>query len=226
MPPRQSATPPGAPRRRQKTPYPGGWIWLLLLAAVIAAILWFPLNSGTPVNYSDFRKLLQEKKLSKVTFVGADGIVAEVKEDFQKEAQEKYKIRSGRFTTRIPGGNEQAGKLSDEIAKDYPDVEMPPKQDEPSAWFGVLLLILVPTALILGLIFLFILPRLRDPLGGGFLSSYIRSPARRYEKNKTRVTFDDVADMENAKSELREVVEFLRSPEKFQRLGEIGRASC
>src|SRR5437762_6291562 len=62
---------------------------------------------------------------------------------------------------------------------------------------------------------------MRDPLGGGFLNNYIKSPAKRYEKSKMRVTFDDVAGMQNAKSELQEIVEFLRSPEKFQRLGAV-----
>src|SRR5204863_7808653 len=66
---------------------------------------------------------------------------------------------------------------------------------------------------------LILLPRFRDPLGGGFMNSYIKSPARRYDKNKGRVSFEDVADMKSAKYELQEVVEFLKSPEKFQRLG-------
>src|SRR5207248_5994733 len=67
----------------------------------------------------------------------------------------------------------------------------------------------------------FLLPRFRDPMGGGFLSNYIKSPARRYERNKMRITFDDVAGMQSAKSELQEMVEFLKSPEKFQRLGAV-----
>src|SRR5207248_7409236 len=70
-------------------------------------------------------------------------------------------------------------------------------------------------------LFVFLLPRFRDPLGGGFLSIYIKSPARRYERSKMRVTFDDVAGMQNAKGELQEVVEFLRNPDKFQRLGAV-----
>src|SRR5206468_6175475 len=60
-----------------------------------------------------------------------------------------------------------------------------------------------------------------DPLGGNFLNSYIKSPARRYERGKTRVTFDDVAGMQNAKSELQEIVDFLKSPDKFQKLGAV-----
>src|SRR5262249_59514178 len=59
----------------------------------------------------------------------------------------------------------------------------------------------------------------RDPLGGGFLSNYVKSPAKRYDKTKMRVTFEDVANMTSAKSELQEIVDFLKSPEKFQRLG-------
>ncbi|HMO37415.1 MAG TPA: hypothetical protein PKA06_15355, partial [Gemmatales bacterium] len=77
------------------------------------------------------------------------------------------------------------------------------------------LLVYLAPILILVALFMFILPRMRDPMGGGFISSYIKSPARRYEKGKTRVTFDDVAGMENAKAELQEVVDFLKSPEKF-----------
>src|SRR5262249_38319342 len=83
---------------------------------------------------------------------------------------------------------------------------------------GPLMLTVLPTLLLLGVLFFF-LSRMRDPLGGGFLTSYIKSPARRYDKAKMRITFEDVADMENAKSELQEVVEFLKSPEKCQRLG-------
>src|SRR5213076_1804244 len=92
------------------------------------------------------------------------------------------------------------------------------REEEHFGWLAPLLMMLLPAVLLLGL-FLFLLPRFRDPMGGGFLSSYIKSPAKRYERSKMRVTFDDVADMQNAKGELQEVVDFLRSPEKFQRLG-------
>src|SRR5208337_4279697 len=71
-----------------------------------------------------------------------------------------------------------------------------------------------------GAIFFFlILPRFRDPLGSNFLNNYIRSPAKRFDKTKMRTTFEDVADMTNAKFELQEIVEFLKNPEKFQKLG-------
>jgi len=62
--------------------------------------------------------------------------------------------------------------------------------------------------------------RARDQImGGGILSGFVKSPARRYETGKKRVTFDDVAGLEGVKTDLAEVVEFLKSPQKFQRLG-------
>ncbi|HEX5442597.1 MAG TPA: ATP-dependent zinc metalloprotease FtsH [Pirellulales bacterium] len=66
----------------------------------------------------------------------------------------------------------------------------------------------------------FMFRRARDQfLGGGLLSGFNKSPAKRYEDSKARITFDDVAGLEGVKNELTEVVEFLKNPEKFQRLG-------
>src|SRR5439155_21718995 len=87
------------------------------------------------------------------------------------------------------------------------------------AWIGPFVVYVLPLLIIVAFFVFFLLPRLRDPLGGGFLSSYIKSPARRYDTSKMRVTFQDVADMQYAKSELQQIVEFLKNPEKFQRLG-------
>jgi cell division protease FtsH len=56
-------------------------------------------------------------------------------------------------------------------------------------------------------------------LGGGMLSGVLRSPARRYATDGPGVTFNDVAGLGNVKKDLQEVVQFLKEPEKFQRLG-------
>ena len=84
---------------------------------------------------------------------------------------------------------------------------------------GLLWLILVlPTFLILGLVYL-MMRRARDQFDGGILGSFVKSPAKRHDKSKQRTTFEEVAGLENAKGELQEIVEFLKNPEKFQRLG-------
>jgi cell division protease FtsH len=56
-------------------------------------------------------------------------------------------------------------------------------------------------------------------LGGGMLSGVLRSPARRYAEDGPRITFADVAGLGNVKKDLQEIVQFLKEPEKFQRLG-------
>lgn len=62
--------------------------------------------------------------------------------------------------------------------------------------------------------------RSRDSMmGGGFLSSFTRSTAKRYEPSDQNITFDDVAGLEGVKADLMEIVEFLKAPEKFQKLG-------
>jgi cell division protease FtsH len=58
-----------------------------------------------------------------------------------------------------------------------------------------------------------------DPFGSGPLGSFIRSPAKRFKPHDQQTTFDDVAAMEHAKQDLQEIVEFLKTPAKFQRLG-------
>jgi cell division protease FtsH len=75
-----------------------------------------------------------------------------------------------------------------------------------------------PTLLLVGL---FVLLARRSMAGGGMgaLGNFGRSQARRVDPEKIRVTFDDVAGIDEAKAELTEIVDFLRSPERYERLG-------
>ncbi len=68
--------------------------------------------------------------------------------------------------------------------------------------------------------FWFMLRRTRDQvMGGGILGGFSKSPARRYQRGDKPITFADVAGLEGVKHELEEVVQFLKNPAKFQRLG-------
>nr|WP_234824082.1 ATP-dependent zinc metalloprotease FtsH [Bremerella cremea] len=78
--------------------------------------------------------------------------------------------------------------------------------------------------MLLPLVILFVIwnsvRRSRDQImGGGFLSGFSKSPAKRYEASRKAITFNDVAGLEGVKSDLMEIVDFLRTPEKFERLG-------
>ncbi len=77
-----------------------------------------------------------------------------------------------------------------------------------------------PVILIAVLIYFFVFRPLRNAGGGaGMLGNFGRSKHRILSKEHTNVTFDDVAGVEEAKEEVMEIVEFLKNPKKFQRLG-------
>ncbi len=92
-----------------------------------------------------------------------------------------------------------------------------PPADYGNLLYAIWLVILV--AMMVGMWYFFM--RSRDQMmGGGMLGSITRSPARRYDNEEgKRTTFDDVAGLDGVKRDLKEVVEFLKDPEKFQRLG-------
>ncbi|HHI81278.1 MAG TPA: ATP-dependent zinc metalloprotease FtsH [Planctomycetes bacterium] len=79
---------------------------------------------------------------------------------------------------------------------------------------------ILPWILIIGLFWFFIIRQMRSPGGGGGVLNFGRSRAQKYTKEqRTQVTFEDVQGMKEAKEEVQEVIEFLKNPEKFQRLG-------
>src|SRR5258708_6475431 len=87
-----------------------------------------------------------------------------------------------------------------------------------STWLSSLLGWIVPTLLFLG-IWMFVFRRFANKQGFGGLMQIGKSKAKIYVETDTKVTFDDVAGVDEAKDELKEVVEFLKQPEKYARLG-------
>lgn len=89
-------------------------------------------------------------------------------------------------------------------------------------WWVRLLIGLVPWLLIIGL-FWYASVRMQERMmggsGAGGLFGFAKSRAKRFEKGQSRVTFDDVAGLENAKRDLREISDYLRDPSPYLRLG-------
>ena len=221
-PPQQAPTP-----KRTSPLLPGGWIALVVLA--VLAILYFTYNPHREIQYSEFIDLINAGEVKKVVLVGNDRVEGEVRDPNSQRAKD-LKLGSGKFGVNLPHTTDQAALIRDWEAKDqkYRDEHKKPddatekftvsKREDPS-WVGPFILNLLLIGLVIAILVFFFLPRIRDPMGGGFLSSYTRSPAKRYEKGKSRVTFEDVAGMENAKRELAEIVDYLKEPIKFTRLG-------
>jgi cell division protease FtsH len=92
------------------------------------------------------------------------------------------------------------------------------KEPPDNTFLVVGLYLVVPILVLLGVWLMY--RRTRDQmLGGGILAGFAKSPAKRYQSGDKPITFDDVAGLEGVKHELQEIVEFLKDPAKFQRLG-------
>ena len=95
-------------------------------------------------------------------------------------------------------------------------IEITAKPDEASPWYMTILVSWFPMLLLIA-VWIFFMRQMQ--VGGGKALSFGKSRARLVTDDKDKVTFDDVAGIEEAKEELQEIIEFLRDPKKFTRLG-------
>ncbi len=130
-----------------------------------------------------------------------------------KQPKKLYKL----FRVLLPKSQESLNQVVNTLREHRIPIEIGEDTDS-SAVAMLWLAILLPV--ILFVVMLVTLRRTRDQLmGGGFLSGFSKSPAKRYEPAQQSVTFKDVAGLEGVKADLLEIVEFLKSPAKFQKLG-------
>jgi cell division protease FtsH len=198
----------GAPR-----PIPPGFL-MMCIAGIVILLLWEfakSFTSGSEVDYSFFYEQLSENNVAEVTGTGAqiEGRWRVIPKDTNKPDS---KLRDT-FQTYIPVWERENEELHTLIKENK--VKQVGKPID--AGGQLLIWMLLPIAMI---IFLFIMMRrANDPMGSGFLGGFTKSPAKKFQPSEQRNSFDDVAAMDQAKSELMEVVEFLKTPAKFQRLG-------
>jgi len=206
--------PPKPPARM-----PGGRrFWLVLLALLVANYVIAGLVSHNPsresVPYSYFREQVSAGNVSEVTSTG-DTIQGEFKKAV-KPAETGGKA-STRFQTERPAFADDS--LLGLLEQEHVVINAHPIETGTPLWES-LLISFAPTLLIVGL-FVFIFRRAQRAGAGGALGGFGRSRAQLYEPDEStkRVTFEDVAGIDEAEDELVEVVDFLRNPERYTRLG-------
>jgi cell division protease FtsH len=190
-----------------KEPQGNPWIKsALILVGVFLALMMFVTlfdgqtasSKGTAIAYSDFRQKVETDAVKEVA-IGPDRIVGVLKDD-------------QRFTTNAVK-DEKLLELLDAHGVRYSGQP----EEQPNFWM-ILLYQSLPFVLILGIAF-FVLRQMQKGGGAGGAMGFGKSKAKLLTEKSGRVTFDDVAGIDEAREELQEIVEFLKDPSKFARLG-------
>jgi len=218
--------PPGgqrpAPRPRPNT----STVWLLLVLGLVVLFLW--ISSG-PKDVSEITKgffveQLEQGEQGNIKEVTVQGLKVrgKFKDPPLNPDPEAERGEDGnplplneKFVTELPEfvDPELDQLLQERVGENYNVIE---RAD--STGMMLMLYLFVSVGLLVVIWFMF--RRTRDQfLGGGVLAGFGKSPAKRYEQGDKAITFDDVAGLEGVKHELEEVVQFLKNPEKFQKLG-------
>ena len=174
------------------------WVAIGLAMVMLFNMFQQPQSPVTRISYSDFMSRVDAGQIQSVTIQGnvLTGRGSEKGSEVQAYAPD------------------DANLVSQLMAK---KVEVQAEPPEEPSWYMSLLLNWLPLLLLIG-VWIFVIRQMQGG-GAGKAMSFGRSRARMLNEESVRVTFDDVAGVDEAKEELSEVVEFLSNPKKFTRLG-------
>ena len=173
-------------------------LWLVLGLMFLLLFNVFTRQQGREpeIIFSDFWSAVERGDVQEVTIQG-------------QHVHGKY--QSGeRFRTFSPSDPDMVKTLREK------NIRIAAKPEDDSPWYFVLLVNWFPMLLLVG-VWIFFMRQMQ--VGGGKAMSFGKSRARQLNENQTRVTFSDVAGVDEAKDELQEVIAFLKDPKKFTRLG-------
>jgi cell division protease FtsH len=192
------------PGERRLTPRsgPSSAMWYVLGFLLLLALgnaFFFSLQSGQTISYSDFKALVRDGKVAEVT-VGEDRIRGQL-----KQAPEK----GSRNFTVVPI---EDSKLVEELEKNSVKFT----GEVPNRWMTEVLGWVIPLIFLVAL-WSFFFRRMGGAEGG--VMSFARSRAKIYSDDDVKVRFNDVAGVDEAEEELREIVEFLKTPKKYTSIG-------
>jgi cell division protease FtsH len=191
-----------------------GWILFVGLAIMLFVLLNSKNRQVTEIPFSDFMTRLEADQVKSFTISGSEAN-GEFRTEMPIEGQsQKVKAFRVKLSTDGPVSEQMVLQLNTKRHNAVLTME-----DSQNLLIN-LLVPLVPWLLIFGFIWFFVFRQLRNSAGaGGMLGNFGRSRHKITSKEHTNVTFDDVAGVEEAKDEVMEIVEFLKNPKKFQRLG-------
>ncbi|MBO8093464.1 MAG: ATP-dependent zinc metalloprotease FtsH [Prosthecochloris sp.] len=187
------------------------------LVVVFVFQRFFGSSAGPEVTYNEYRKVLESGSITSMTVEtypdGSALLIAKTRSEQGVRLVDGSTVMSDRFAVRVPEYSmEQVDKLADR------GIEV--KVREGTNGFNNFLILLAPW-LIFAFIYFFLFRRMTMQNGGAQknIFSFGKSRAKLMSDFDVKVTFDDVAGADEAVEELKETVDFLMNPEKFQRIG-------
>jgi len=199
--------PPGGPMRMSRGVF--GWVVFILISLTLVMMVMQNYSERETLRYDEFVMQLKSGNVKSVV-IKEGALVGELKTVRGQDQTKQFEVEL------LPGRTDDSA-LRDELGK-Y-DVQY--EYDIGSSVLVHLLISIVPWILIVAFIWFFVFRQLRGMGGGpgGMLGNFGRSKHRVTSKEHTNVTFSDVAGVEEAKDEVAELIEFLKNPKRFQRLG-------
>jgi cell division protease FtsH len=203
----------------RKTRFSIGY-FLLVFFALLLLQNYFFMRHVQDISYSEFRKLVKEKKVEHLVISaniirgkmreGAVDIISAMRGDSSfKEQFGQMKEEGHSFSTVRMEDAELVKVLEDNGIQYTAQLE--------NTWFKTILSWIVPMLIFFG-IWGFLFKRMGAGARGG-LMTIGKSKARIYVEDETRVTFDDVAGVDEAEEELKEIIDYLKTPGRFRALG-------
>ena len=193
------------------------WMIWVVLALLLLPWAWRMFTSGgeaaSQISYTEFRQQVESGNVKSVTVTG-DRVQGQLDKPIQVPAPANGgNVTADTFITYVPafGDTTLLSLLEDNNV-------VINTQPESNTSFWLILLNILPFIFFIGLGYL-LFRRMQGSGGSQGVFSMGKSRARLYERTAERTTFDDVAGASGAKRELEEIIEYLRDPDRFKRLG-------
>ncbi|ADB17631.1 ATP-dependent metalloprotease FtsH [Pirellula staleyi DSM 6068] len=209
---------------------PGFLLPLLLAMIAVGMLIYFRGPASSMVPYSVFKQQLRENNVERVS-IGQQTIVGQFRKPIDLPIDPKAPLDAegkpkGDAKTRKSELRFETTISSPTILQDDPElsklIAAVPQQDFVHEVDPSIYMFLFSTLLVVGIMvgfWIWLRRSQNQMMGGGFLSGFSKSPAKRYEASRQAITFKDVAGLEGVKADMQELVDFLKQPKKFQKLG-------